>query len=243
MKLYNDDCLKVLPTIPDNSVNLIVTSPPYNMRTRVTNGKYTTRENSKHFSKKYKNFNDALNIEDYYFFHKEVINQMLRVSKIIFYNIQIVTGSKEALFKIIGDFNKNIKDIIVWDKGHGQPSMHTGVLNKATELIIMFESNAKAGRCFSIFNFKRGELDDIWRIPRSRSKTKTHSATFPLSLAEKAIENFSKKNDIVLDPFMGTGTTGVACKNLNRQFIGIELDQEYFKIAKERIESTNPLLI
>jgi site-specific DNA-methyltransferase (adenine-specific) len=117
MKLFNDDCLKVLPTIPDNSVNLIVTSPPYNMRTRVTNGKYTTRENSKHFSKKYKNFNDALNIEDYYFFHKEVINQMLRVSKIIFYNIQIVTGSKEALFKIIGDFNKNIKDIIVWDKG------------------------------------------------------------------------------------------------------------------------------
>jgi site-specific DNA-methyltransferase (adenine-specific) len=121
--------------------------------------------------------------------------------------------------------------------------MHTGVLNKATELIIMFESNAKAGRCFNIYNFKRGELDDIWRIPRSRSKTKTHSATFPLSLAEKAIKNFSKENDIVLDPFMGTGTTGVACKNLNRDFIGIELDQEYFKIAKERIESTNPLLI
>jgi site-specific DNA-methyltransferase (adenine-specific) len=108
--------LKILPTIPDNSIDLIVTSPPYNMRTRVTNGKYTTRENSKHFSKKYKNFNDALSIDNYYHFHKKVINEMLRISKIIFYNIQIVTGSKEALFKIIGDFNINIKDLIIWIK-------------------------------------------------------------------------------------------------------------------------------
>jgi site-specific DNA-methyltransferase (adenine-specific) len=243
MKLFNDDCLKVLPTIPNNSIDLVVTSPPYNMRTRVNNGKYTTREKTNHFSKKYKNFDDALSIDDYYNFHKKIINEMLRISKLIFFNIQIVTGSKEALFKIIGDFNKNIKDIIIWDKGHGQPAMHIGVLNKATELIIMFESNAKAGRCFNTYNFNRGELSDIWRIPRERSITKKHSAIFPLSLAEKAIKNFSKENDIVLDPFMGSGTTGVACKNLKRDFIGIELDQEYFKIAKERIESTNPLLI
>jgi site-specific DNA-methyltransferase (adenine-specific)/modification methylase len=242
VQLFNDDCLKILPTIPENSVNLIVTSPPYNMRTRVTNGKYTTRENSKHFSKKYKNFNDALSIDNYYHFHKKVINEMLRISKIIFYNIQIVTGSKEALFKIIGDFNINIKDLIIWDKGHGQPAMHSGVLNKATELIILFESNAKAGRCFNTYNFNRGELNDIWRIPRERSKIKGHSAVFPLALATKAIENFSKKNDIVLDPFMGTGTTGVACKNLNRKFIGIELDKDYFDVAKNRIESTNQTL-
>ena len=54
---------------------------------------------------------------------------------------------------------------------------------------------------------------------------------------------FQKKNDIVLDPFMGTGTTGVACKNLNRNFIGIELDKDYFDVAKNRIESTNQTLI
>jgi site-specific DNA-methyltransferase (adenine-specific) len=74
-------------------------------------------------------------------------------------------------------------------------------------------------------------------------KQKLIQQHFHYHLAEKAIKNFSKENDIVLDPFMGSGTTGVACKNLNRDFIGIELDQEYFKIAKERIESTNPLLI
>ena len=237
IKLINDDCLKAMKNMKNQSIDLVVTSPPYNMRTRIRNGKYTTRETSKHFSKKYNNFHDALSIEDYYDFHKKVIVEMLRLSKIIFYNIQIVTGNKEALFKIIGDFNKNIKDIIIWDKGHGQPAMHEGVLNKATELIIMFEANAKAGRCFNSYNFKRGELNDIWRIPRERSKTKTHSAVFPLTLAEKAIINFSKENDIVLDPFMGTGTTGIACKNINRQFIGIELDKDYYKIATERINN------
>jgi site-specific DNA-methyltransferase (adenine-specific) len=85
MKLFNDDCLKVLPTIPDNSIDLVVTSPPYNMRTRVNNGKYTTREKTNHFSKKYKNFDDALSIDDYYNFHKKIINEMLRISKLIFF--------------------------------------------------------------------------------------------------------------------------------------------------------------
>jgi site-specific DNA-methyltransferase (adenine-specific) len=54
----------------------------------------------------------------------KIINRNVKNFKINFFNIQIVTGSKEALFKIIGDFNKNIKDIIIWDKGHGQPAMH-----------------------------------------------------------------------------------------------------------------------
>jgi site-specific DNA-methyltransferase (adenine-specific)/modification methylase len=235
IELHHGDCLEIMKSMSDDSVDLIVTSPPYNMRTRVRNGKYTTRETSEHFSKKYKNFHDALSIDDYYNFHKDVINQMLRLSKVVFYNVQIVTGSKEALFKLIGDFNTSIKDIIIWDKGHGQPAMHAGVLNKATELVIMFESNAKAGRCFSTYNFNRGELSDIWRIPRERSKIKGHAAVFPLELAEQAINNFSYENNIILDPFMGSGTTGVACKNLNRNFIGIELDEEYFNIAKERI--------
>ena len=239
MKLINDDCLKVLPTLPDQSVNLIVTSPPYNMRTRIRNGKYTTRETSKHFSKKYENFYDALSIDDYYHFHKNVIDEMLRISQIIFYNIQIVTGNKEAIFKIIGYFNKSIKDIIIWDKGHGQPAMHSGVLNKATELIFMFEANAKAGRCFNTYNFDRGKLSDIWRISRERSKIKGHGAVFPLALAERAINSFSKENDVVLDPFMGSGTTGVAAKNLNRQFIGIELDKNYFDMAEKRINETH----
>ncbi len=241
--LYQGDCLQIMSDMERQGikVKLIVTSPPYNMRTRVRNGEYTTREQVEHFSKKYCDFDDALSLEDYYTFHKEVIEMMLKISKTIIYNIQIVTGSKEAVFKLMGHFAKNIKDVIIWDKGHGQPAMHEGVLNKATELVLVFESSAKAGRAFSNYSFNRGELDDIWRIKRERSTIKGHGAVFPIGFALKAIGNFSKVNDIVLDPFMGSGTTGVASKILNRNFIGIEISEKYFKIAKDRIEDKGSL--
>jgi site-specific DNA-methyltransferase (adenine-specific) len=74
-------------------------------------------------------------------------------------------------------------------------------------------------------------------------KEKIHPTQKPVALLEYLIKTYTNENDTVLDFTMGSGSTGVACKNLNRDFIGIELDQEYFKIAKERIESTNPLLI
>jgi site-specific DNA-methyltransferase (adenine-specific) len=65
-----------------------------------------------------------------------------------------------------------------------------------------------------------------------------HPAPFPYQLAHDHIISWSNEGDTVLDPFMGSGTTGVACKNLNRNFIGIELDEKYFEIAKQRIEQT-----
>jgi site-specific DNA-methyltransferase (adenine-specific) len=77
----------------------------------------------------------------------------------------------------------------------------------------------------------------------SPDKNKIHPTQKPVALLEYLIKTYTNENDTVLDFTMGSGSTGVACKNLNRDFIGIELDQEYFKIAKERIESTNPLLI
>jgi len=235
-ELHNADCMKFLKNTIDNSFDLVVTSPPYNMRTRVRNGEYTTREKSNHFSKKYHNFDDALSIDEYFKFHSNVIKELLRTSKTIIYNIQIVTGSKEAVFKIIGLFHKEIKDIVIWDKGHGQPSMHDGVLNKATELILIFEQNASAGRCFNNFNFKRGELSDIWRIPKEKMEVIGHNAAFPIKLAETAILNFSKINNIVFDPFLGTGTSCIAAINHGRAFVGCELDYDYFNAGVARVK-------
>lgn len=235
INLYYGNCLEILWQMKEGSADMCFTSPPYNMRTRIRNGKYTTRERSEHFSKKYDSFDDAMGIDEYYEFHKAIINEMIRISNIVVYNVQIVTGSKEAIFKLIGHFNKYIKDIIIWDKGHGQPAMHEGVLNKASELILVIESDAKAGRAFSNYNFNRGELSDIWRVNRERSVTKLHGATMPIKLAEMAILNFSKEGQTILDPFMGTGTTGIVCKQNNRNFIGIDISQDYFNIAKNRI--------
>lgn len=135
-KIYNENCINTMKRMSNNFIDLTITSPPYNMRTRIRNDKYTTREKSEHFSKKYMYFNDDLPINNFYLFHSEVLNELLRVSKIICYNFQIVTGSKEAFFKIIGDFNKNIKDIIIWNKGRGQPAIHKQVLNSSYEMIL-----------------------------------------------------------------------------------------------------------
>ncbi|MGK3946723.1 hypothetical protein ABK046_51220, partial [Streptomyces caeruleatus] len=79
----NESCTDTLARLPDKSVDLVVTSPPYNMRTRIRNGKYTTREKGEHFSKKYASFDDALPIDEFYQFHKDVLTQLLRVSKVV----------------------------------------------------------------------------------------------------------------------------------------------------------------
>ena len=235
--LYCGDCMELLLLLPEKSIDLVVTSPPYNMRTRVRNGEYTEREKSEHFSKKYKYFDDALPIDEYYLFHKEVLIELFKISFIIFYNIGIVTGSKEAWLKIIGDFNKKIKDIIIWDKGYGQPAMHQSVLNRCFELILVFEMDAKAGRAFNKKYFNRGEMSDIWRISKGDT-IKENKAIFPIEIPKRILRGWTQETDIILDPFVGSGTTLVACKELNRKGIGMEISERYCKISKERLMST-----
>ena len=235
-KVIQGDCLEVMKEMPSNSVNLVFTSPPYNMRTRIRNGKYTTREKGEHFSKKYKHFDDALPIDEFYSFHKSCIIEMLRISPIVVYNFQIVTGSKEAFFKIIGDFNQDIKDITIWDKGHGQPAMHANILNSAYEMILVLEGDKKCGRLIQNATFKRGEMQNILRIGRGKKVSNIHSATFPDKLAEEIITNFSNEGDIVLDPFAGSGTVGKVAERLKRNYILIEKEPEYIDIINQQIK-------
>jgi len=206
------------------------------MRTRIRNGKYTTREKTEHFSKKYKHFDDALSIEDFYEFHSFVLKELLRVSKIVCYNFQIVTGSKEAFFKIIGDFNKDIKDIIIWDKNTGQPAMHQQVLNSCYEMILVLEDDKKAGRLIQNAKFKRGEMNNILRIGRGKKISDIHGAIFPEELPDILIKAFSNEGDVVLDPFAGSGTTLVSAKKNNRKYVGIEISSEYVNSINKRLE-------
>lgn len=236
-QIFNEDCLATLARIPDDSIDLVITSPPYNMNLRIRNGKYCSRQITKEFSTKYEGFSDNLPIAEYYEFHANVLRELLRVSPMVFYNVQIVTGSKRAIFKLLGDFNEYVKDIIVWDKVNAQPAMGEGVLNRQSELIIVFDKRNAISRKFNYCNFDRGTLNDVWQIKRGKKVTGSHGATFPEELVEKILLNFSREGDVVYDPFMGTGTTAVVAKQLGRRFIGSELLQHYVEIANARVEN------
>lgn len=229
--LIHADCRDVLASL---RADVVITSPPYNMRTRIRNGIYTEREKSEHFSLKYEAFSDAMPIEDYYDMHRTVIAALLDVAPLVFLNIQIVTGSKEAWFRIIGDFATAIKDVFIWDKGHGQPAMHGAVANRASELVLALEASRSGGRAFSRSFFRRGEMPDIWRFGGGRGDIASHGAVFPLDLAGHIIDGWSAAGDTILDPFAGTGTTLRAAKDRGRKAIGIEIAEPYCRIAADR---------
>ena len=105
-KIYNESCLETLKKIPDNFIDLVITSPPYNMNLRIRKGEYCSRQIVKEISTKYEGFSDNLPIEEYFEFHSNVLKELLRVSNLVFYVVQVVTGSKRALFKLIGEIKK-----------------------------------------------------------------------------------------------------------------------------------------
>ena len=198
-----------------------------------------SRQIVKEIRTKYEGLADNLPIEDYFNFHSEVIEELLRVSNRIFYVIQIVTGSKRAVFKLMGKFSDNLKDIIVWDKKVGQPAIGEQVLNRRSELILVFENDYPISRQYRNASFKRGTMNDIWEITRDRSKSKNHGATFPEELVVRIIENFTKPDDIVYDPFMGTGTTAVVAKKMNRRYLGSEIGKNYYDFSIQKLNELN----
>jgi len=242
--IFNESCIDTMKRIPDNFVDVVITSPPYNMNLRIRKGEYCSRQIVKEISTKYEGFSDNLPIDEYNKFHTDVLRELLRISNLVFYNIQIVTGSKRSIFKMIGEFSDKLKEIIVWDKGHGQPAMQEQVLNRRTELILVFENDYPISRQFRTANFKRGTLEDIWEIKRERKKgVDNHGATFPEELIKVILDNFTNENDIVYDPFLGTGTTAVVSKKLNRRFIGSELSKEYYKICQSQLKNAEGILV
>tara|TARA_Y100000114_G_C11688634_1_gene292432 strand:+ start:57 stop:800 length:744 start_codon:yes stop_codon:yes gene_type:complete len=245
IELYNEDCFKVLSSLQDNSIDCLFTSPPYNARLRILNGKYVKRKKSDSTNRKYLNFTDDLTMEDYEKFLDNLFSESLRVSKISFINLQILTGNKIAIFKMIGKYSQHIKEMIIWDKINSQPAISEKVMNSTFEffLILSREKSDAMKRKFKVFNSKRGAFQNIIRVKSKQSFTTCHSASMPLEVARILLKNFTKKHDLVCDPFMGTGTTGVICKSLNRQFIGVEINQDYFQIAKERIEFKTQAII
>ena len=225
INLRQGDCLEVLKTIPDESIDLVVTDPPYKLTSRGcsgTMGGYWKGEKAK--KGVVFDFNN-IKCEDY-------IPELYRVlkNKTICY----IMCNNKNLQKMINIGTKSgfkfVKSLI-WDKGNkicGRYYMG------CYEYILMFRKGGDKP-------INNCGTPDILSVPIKKLKDlngeNLHDTEKPVELMQILIENSSKEQELVLDLFMGIGSTGVACINTNRSFIGIELDEKYFEIAKERIEN------
>ena len=230
------NCLEEIKKIPDNSIDLIVTSPPYNK------GYWSSNRNVNNYSFyktksrriEYGDFDDNIEPEEYEAQQREILKECIRVLKpsgSIFYNhIDILKNHQTIHPTYVYDFP--LKQIIIWNRKN-TPKLDKSYFFPVNEYIYWIQktktSRTKFNRKNAIYN------KNIWDI--MPDKNNDFPAPFPVELVKNCILTTTNEKDLVLDPYMGSGTTGVACKELNRNFIGIEINKEYCDMANERIKN------
>ena len=223
------DCLEIMKDIPDKSIDLIVTDPPYDVS--VTGGGGTINK----VKKLNKSLEDLVEVNITNGYDIEILGEeFMRVMKEP--NIYLWCNKIQIpeYFKFYVDKHKCKFDIICWHKTNALPTYSNKYLSD-TEYLLYFRKGK--GKCFPK-SYEDAKTYYIAPINHKDKEKYKHPTIKPLDITRKLIKNSSNENDVVLDPFMGSGTTGVACKELHRNFIGIELDKTYFEIAKKRIEGT-----
>lgn len=234
MKIYNEDCIEAIKKVDDNSVDLIITDPPYNLGNFMKN-----RDTNLH--KMRDNFFatagwDNMEVDEWTKSMDAIFEASARVMKkggsmIVFMAIIKV----ETVIKIAEKYGFYYKTTGIWHKTNPMPrNMNLHFVN-STEAWIYFTYKTRTGT----FNNNGAVLHDFFETsvtPNSERKYGKHPTQKPEGLIKRFVDILSNEGDWILDPFMGSGTTGVAAKKENRNFIGIELSSEYYEIAKQRIQ-------
>ena len=206
--------------------DICFTSPPYNAGSLEIRGNKSTE-------KKYNSFEDNQTSEDYFNFLYKNLVCMMEVSNEVFYNIGLVQNNKNTIFQIITEFGDKFKDIIYWKKNTVAPHIQKGIVNNLVEFIICFGDGK---RKFLNPQFSQGSYWNVIEGSNASSNdySDIHKATFPVYLPENIIDNFSNKNSIVIDCFLGSGTTLIAAEKKNRKCYGMELDEKYCDVIVKR---------
>jgi len=224
------DCLDVMQDMEDNSVDLVVTSPPYNMGGKSLGYKPSGTISHKH----YDIYNDDINEEKYVDWCREIIKECLRCSRYVIWNVQPVISTRKHIIDLQNHFYNNLKEYFIWEKqAVANITAKYGALAKGFEFVFLMGQDNKA--TFNYHDFPKNKYVPNIKTWYKSENFKEHAATFPRELPSYFIRNFTKKGDIVLDPFLGSGTTAVACKELGRNYIGIEISPEYCAIAEKRL--------
>ena len=260
IELILGDCLVEMKKIPDKSIDLVLTSPPYNVGVD------------------YGTYKDNLGWGDYLKFTELWLGGVLRILKDdgrFCLNIPNAIKNSEGrvvyispiFLKLCEDLSFNTMEWITWVKGKAiikgdeysdssfcgnntawgsWKSPSNPYFRSLTESIIVFYkvSRKKEGHKENIDitadEFKEW-TKNVWFIPTNSDDK--HPAVYPKKMVNRLLKLFCYKNDLILDPFMGSGTTGIACKELDRNFIGIEISPKYYKIAEQRIKNTQEMML
>ena len=243
IQLFNGDCLDVMKSIQDKSIDCVVTSPPY----------WKGFEYEAYFN----------SYAQYLDWCKKWLKETKRIlapNGTLWLNVindsEITIRAFEMMEIATRELMYKLHDTVIWYRYNQQPANTDRQLTNQCEYIFMLRHtsagvslNKALAKELHPEIFKTNNVGNVWELPfnsgkqhntgfgRKETKSKWGHSGFPLTLPETCIALSTKENDTVLDMFMGSGTTGVACKNLNRNFIGIELDEKSFEIAKERIEN------
>ena len=219
--LMQGDCLELMKNIPDSTVDLVATDCPYH----IASGGCTNKgKNNGIFSKENASSGKL-------FLHNEVefpawLPEIYRILKpgthcYIFINgrnlMNLQQAAEEAGFVF--------QNLLVWDKGNVTPNRY--YMNACEFVLLLRKGKART--------INKAGSANVLRVKNPTGK-KHHPTEKPVDLMQTLIENSTVTGEVVFDPFMGSGSTGVACVNTGRKFIGIEIDENYFRIATERIK-------
>ena len=250
-KVYLGDSEVLLKELPDEYVDLVVTSPPYdNLR-------------------KYNGVGDTWNHEKF----KKIANELERVLKpggIIVWNVndkteggsETGTSFRQALY-FMDECRLRLNDTMIWLKSNPMPQVKQPRYNQVFEYMFVFSKGApkifnpimvpckcagqdydstcknmggENGRTKKHFKINNEKVDDnVWQFAIAQNKS-PNPAVYPIELPKRHILSWTNEGDIVLDPFIGSGTTAFAAMELGRNFIGFEMNEEYFNWANEKIE-------
>lgn len=213
IQIYNDDCNSIIDDFIKSGkrIDTVFTSPPYNRKR----------------NDKYKNYDDTL--DDYYGFLVNITEKLFNITnKYIIINVQTNYYNKQDVYRYIGKYYDKIQQIIIWEKSNPLPASGNNITNAYEYFIILGDMPLKSNTTYT--------KNHITTSVNSETTTKIHKAVMKQEVSDWFIEKFTSEKDIILDPFMGLGTTGISCNKYQRNFIGIEINKEYFDIASNKLK-------
>lgn len=243
-KIYNEDCLKTMERL--SHVDCVLTSPPYN--TSRKSGKLSDN------SKRYETFNDTLTDEEYMNWTCRIFSMFdkcLKKNGVVLYNLSYSSENVALMWKVINAIIEHspftIADCIVWKKQSAIPNNRS--MNKLTRIcefifVLCRKSELDTFCCQKevASTCPNGQLNyknyfNYIEAPNNDENCPIHKATYSSMLCRKLMNIYTVKGDTIYDPFMGTGTTAIACIKEKRNYIGSELSERYVNWANKRIKN------